>query len=54
MLLHRNDTTGEIDYYRTFSPRSVPLPVLVEVAGQCWRGKNAFQTSKGLTGLDQH
>ena len=54
VLLRRNDTTGEIAYYRTFSPRPVPLPTLVKVAGQRWRVEECFQTSKGLTGLDQH
>ena len=54
VLLRRNTTTGEIAYYRTFSPRPVPLPTLVKVAGQRWRVEECFQTSKGLTGLDQH
>jgi hypothetical protein len=54
VLLRRNDTTGEIAYYRAFSPRPVPLGVLVKVAGQRWRVEECFQTGKGLTGLDQH
>ena len=54
MLLRRNDTTREIAYYRTYSPTPVPLPTLVKVAGQRWRVEECFQTSKGLTGLDQH
>ena len=54
VLLRRNDTTGEIAYYRTFSRRPVPLGVLVKVAGQRWRVEECFQTGKGLTGLDQH
>jgi SRSO17 transposase len=54
VLLRRNDTTNEIAYYRTFSPNPVPLRTLVKVAGQRWRVEECFQTSKGLTGLDQH
>ena len=54
VLLRRNDTTGEIAYYRTFSPTPVPLRTLVKVAGQRWRVEECFQTGKGLTGLDQH
>ena len=54
LLLRRNDSTGEIAYYRAFSPRRVPLTALVAVAGQRWRVEESFQTSKGLTGLDQH
>ena len=54
VLLRRNDTTGEIAYYRAFSPRHVSLPTLVKVAGQRWRVEECFQTSKGLTGIDQH
>jgi SRSO17 transposase len=54
VLLRRNDSTSEIAYYRTFSPKPVPLRTLVKVAGQRWRVEECFQTSKGLTGLDQH
>jgi SRSO17 transposase len=54
VLLRRNDSTREIAYYRTFSPKRVPLRTLVKVAGQRWRVEECFQTSKGLTGLDQH
>lgn len=51
--MRRNDTTDEIAYYRTLSPHLVPLPTLGKVAGQRWRVKESFQTSNGLTGLDQ-
>ena len=37
VLLRRNDTTGEIAYYRAFSPTAVPLGVLVKVAGPAGR-----------------
>ena len=40
--------------HRCHTPRPVPLAVLVHVAGRRWRIEEAFQTGKGLAGLDQH
>ncbi|HKR51524.1 MAG TPA: transposase [Pseudonocardiaceae bacterium] len=37
-----------------FSPRPVPLPALVRVAGTRWRVEETFQAGKGLAGLDEH
>jgi SRSO17 transposase len=54
LLIRRNDTTGEHAYLRCYSPRPVPLRMLVAVAGQRWRIEESFQAAKGLTGLDQH
>ena len=54
LLIRRNDTTGEIAYLRTYSPRPVPLARLIAVAGQRWRIEENFQAAKGLAGLDQH
>jgi SRSO17 transposase len=54
LLIRRNNTTGELAYLRCYSPRRVPLPTLVRVAGQRWRIEESFQTAKELTGLDQH
>ena len=54
LLIRRNDTTGELAFYRAFSTQPVPLSTLVAVAGQRWRVEESFQTSKGLAGLDQH
>ncbi len=54
LLIRRNDTTGELAYHRCYSPRPTSLSALVRVAGQRWRIEESFQTSKGLTGLDQH
>ncbi len=47
-------TTGEIAYYRTYSPRPVPLRALVKGAGQRWWVEECFQTGKRLTGVYQH
>ncbi|CAN5393866.1 IS701 family transposase [soil metagenome] len=54
VLVRRNDTTGELAYYRCYSPTPVTLGEVVRVAGQRWTVEESFQTSKGLTGLDQH
>lgn len=54
LLVRRNRRTGELAYYRCFSPRRVPLATLVRVAGRRWTIEEGFQTSKGQTGLDQH
>jgi SRSO17 transposase len=54
LLLRRNRRTGELAYYRTYTPTPVPLGELVRVAGTRWRVEEAFQSSKDLTGLDQH
>lgn len=53
-LIRRNRTTGELAYYRCFSPRPVPLTELVRVAGSRWRAEETFQSEKGLAGLDEH
>ena len=54
VLVRRNDTTGELAFYRCYSPTPVPLATLVKVAGRRWTVEESFQSSKGLTGLDQH
>ena len=54
VLIRRNDTTGELAYFRCYSSQPAPLRSLVRVAGQRWKVEEAFQASKGLTGLDHH
>ncbi|MEW2484733.1 IS701 family transposase [Streptomyces sp. NPDC048411] len=54
LLIRRNRTTGELAYYRCYSPQSVPLTTLVRVAGSRWRVEETFQSGKGLAGLDEH
>jgi SRSO17 transposase len=53
LLVRRNRTTGELAFYRCWSPTSVPLRTLVRVAGTRWCVETCFQTGKGL-GLDEH
>lgn len=54
LLVRRHPRTGELAFYRCYSPDLVPLRELVRVAGRRWAIEEAFQTGKGLTGLDQH
>jgi SRSO17 transposase len=54
LLIRRNRSTGDLAFYRCYSPRRVPLAVLVQVAGQRWTTEENFQAGKGLAGLDEH
>jgi hypothetical protein len=53
-MIRRNRRTGELAFYRCYTPRPTPLAVLVKVAGRRWRVEESFQAGKGLCGLDQH
>ncbi|MFE7123027.1 IS701 family transposase [Streptomyces sp. NPDC057617] len=54
LLIRRNRTTGELAYYRCYSPSPAPLAELVRVAGSRWRVEQFFQSGKGVAGLDEH
>jgi SRSO17 transposase len=54
LLIRRNNTSGELAYYRCWAPNRAPLRDLVRVAGRRWTIEESFQASKTLTGLDQH
>jgi SRSO17 transposase len=54
LLIRRHPSTGELAYYRCYSPEPVPLRELVRVAGRRWVIEEAFQAGKGLAGLDEH
>ncbi|MDQ0956299.1 SRSO17 transposase [Streptomyces sp. B4I13] len=54
LLIRRNRTTGELAYYRCYSPHPVLLAELVRVAGSRWRVEEFFQAGKGLAALDEH
>jgi len=54
LLIRRNRRTRELAFYRCHSPRHVPLPALVKIAGIRWTAEENFQAAKGLTGLDEH
>jgi SRSO17 transposase len=54
LLVRRHRRTGKRAYYRCYAPAPVPLTTLVRVASSRWAVEEDFQTSKELTGLDQH
>jgi len=54
LLARRNRSTGELAYYLTWTPESVPLQTLVTVAGMRWRIEETFQGAKELAALDEH
>ena len=43
LLVRRNNATGELAYYRCWSPTPVPLRELVRVAGRRWTIEESFQ-----------
>jgi SRSO17 transposase len=45
LLIRRNNTTGELAYYRCWAPTPVPLHHLVRVAGRRWTIEESFQAS---------
>jgi SRSO17 transposase len=54
LLIRRNRATGELAFYRCYSPRQVTLAALVKVAGLRWTIEENFQAGKALTGMDEH
>jgi len=53
-LLIRRGSTGELAFYRCWSPAPVPLAALVHVAGMRWAVEEGFQAAKGQAGLDHY
>ena len=54
LLIRRNTSTGELAFYRCWSPRPATLTQLVRVAGIRWTVEESFQAAKSQVGLDQH
>jgi SRSO17 transposase len=54
LLIRRNNTTGELAFYRCWTPGPAALAQLVRVAGVRWIVEESFQAAKGQVGLDQH
>ncbi len=54
LLVRRNRRTGELAFYRCYSPVRVPPATLMRVAGRRWTVEETFQSGKGLAGLDEH
>ncbi|WP_343447794.1 IS701 family transposase [Micromonospora schwarzwaldensis] len=54
LLIRRSRRTGELAFYRCWSPEVVSLGTLVAVAGRRWKIEESFQAAKTGLGLDQH
>ena len=54
LLIRRNRSTGELAFYRCWSPQPAALHMLVTVAGRRWKIEESFQAAKTGLGLDQH
>lgn len=54
LLIRRNPTTGELAFYRCWTPDPTSLNQLVRVAGIRWSVEELFQAAKSQVGLDQH
>ena len=54
LLIRRNHATGELAFYRCWTPGPTTLAQLVRVAGVRWIVEESFQAGKGQVGLDQH
>ena len=54
LLVRRTPRTGELAYYRCYSPEPTSLTRLIRVAGRRWAIEESFQATKGLAGLDEH
>jgi SRSO17 transposase len=54
LLVRRNLRTGELAFYRCYTPTPTTLTQLITVAGRRWSIEESFPSSKGLAGLDEH
>lgn len=54
ILVRRHPRTGELAFFRCYSPTPVTRQTLVSVAGLRWRIEESFQAAKSQTGLDDH
>jgi SRSO17 transposase len=54
LLIRRSLTSGELAYYRCWSPAGVTLAELVTVAGARWAVEESFQAAKNETALDHY
>ncbi|MGC9669325.1 IS701 family transposase [Planosporangium sp. 12N6] len=54
LLIRRNTTTGELAFYRCWTPQPATLARLVRVAEIRWTVEESFQAAKSQVGLDQH
>ncbi|MFE7503773.1 hypothetical protein [Promicromonospora sp. NPDC057488] len=52
--MRRNDTTGELAWYRCWTPCPAGIGDLVRVVGRRWTVEANFQAARGHAGLDEH
>ncbi|MFJ8938836.1 transposase [Streptomyces sp. NPDC102365] len=53
LVARRHRYTGEVSYFRCWTPGDVALGTRAEVLCRRWRIEETFQLAKGFTGLDQ-
>ncbi|WP_241757121.1 IS701 family transposase [Streptomyces sp. WAC00263] len=53
LVARRHRYTGELSYFRCWSPGPVALATVVEIICRRWKIEETFQLAKGHTGLDQ-
>ncbi len=46
LLIRRHPTTGELAFYRCWTPRPVPITTLIRVAARRWNIEETFQAAK--------
>jgi SRSO17 transposase len=54
LLIRRSITSGELAYYRCWSPRATTLAELIRVAGARWGVEECFQAAKNEAALDRY
>ena len=54
LLIRRSMTSGELAYYRCWSPGGATLAGFVGVAGARWAVEECFQAAKNETALDHY
>jgi SRSO17 transposase len=54
LLIRRAVDTGELAFYRCWTPHPVPMTTLITVAGRRWSIEEAFQAAKTQVGLDHY
>jgi SRSO17 transposase len=54
LLIRRSLTSGELAFYRCWSPKAATMAELVRVAGARWAVEETFQAAKNETALDHY
>jgi hypothetical protein len=54
LLVRRSTDTGELAFYRCWTPLPVPITTLIRAAGRRWSIEETFQAAKTHIGLDHY